>query len=229
MKSMKKMNKKGIILLSSGLDSVVALALGIKKCDIILALTFDYGQKAAIDEIQAAKKIAEKYNIKHKVIKLPFLAEITDNALTDKEKNLDFENLDQNSADSVWVPNRNGLFLNIGAAYADSLNADYLIYGGNKEEAETFSDNSIDFINKGNDFFKYSTKVHPEILAPCKDLEKYEIVQKGVDEKIDFSLIKSCYNSSFSGKNHCGKCESCKRLKSAIIKSKNKDLINLIF
>lgn len=223
------MNKKGIILLSSGLDSVVALHLAIQKCNVILSLTFDYGQKAAEDEIKAAKKISDKYNIENKVIRLPFLYEITNNSLTNKEKSLEFEELNQNSADNVWVPNRNGLFVNIAAAYADSLKADYIIYGGNKEEAETFSDNSIDFINKGNDFFKFSTKVHPKILAPLSGYEKYEIVQKGVELGVDFSLIKSCYNSSDNNKTHCGKCESCKRLYDAIIKSNNKDLIKIIF
>ena len=228
MPNMKK-NKKGIILLSSGLDSVVSLKIALKKCEIILALTFDYGQKAAVDEIKAAKKISKKYNIKHEVIKLPFLSKITDNALTNESKTLKFNKIGQNSADCVWVSNRNGLFLNIAAAYADSLNADYIIYGGNKEEAETFSDNSIDFIKAINRLFKYSTKIKSKILAPCANFKKYEIIQKGIDLGVDFSLIKSCYNSSKNGKNHCGVCESCIRLKDAIIKSENKDLINLIF
>ena len=35
---------KSIILLSGGLDSLVSLGLGIKKYNIKLAITFDYGQ-----------------------------------------------------------------------------------------------------------------------------------------------------------------------------------------
>ena len=53
------MNKKAIILLSGGLDSLVSLAIAEKEYNIRLALTFDYGQKSAIQEILASKKICE--------------------------------------------------------------------------------------------------------------------------------------------------------------------------
>ena len=91
-------NKKGIVLLSSGLDSLVSLHVAQKQVDIVLALTFNYGQKAAKDEIEAARLISEKYNIKHKVIDLPFLKEETKNALSDDNISLEFEKLDENSA-----------------------------------------------------------------------------------------------------------------------------------
>jgi len=82
--------KTGVILLSSGLDSLVSLYLAKEICDVKLALTFDYGQKAAQDEIEAAKKIAERFNIEHKAITLPFLKEATNNSLTDSKKGLEF-------------------------------------------------------------------------------------------------------------------------------------------
>lgn len=230
MKDKKQMNKKGVILLSSGLDSLVSLYMAQKECDVVLALTFDYGQKAALDEIRAAKKITSKFNIEHKIIELPFLKEVSNNALTNSSKTLEFEELGVNSMKAVWIPNRNGLFLNIAAMYCDSLNLDYIIFGANKEEAETFCDNSVEFNNIANEFFKFSTLKKPKILAPCANLEKYEIIQEGVNLNVDFSLLKSCYNSiEKTGKNHCGKCESCKRLYSAIVKSGNKNLLNIIF
>ena len=225
----KKNNKKGIILLSSGLDSYISLSEAIKTIDITLALTFDYGQKAAEDEINAAKKIADKYKIEHKVIKLPFLKESTNNSLTNENKSLEFKNLDVNSMKAVWVPNRNGLFLNIAAMYCDAYNIDYIIFGANKEEAGTFSDNSVEFNNIANEFFKYSTLKRPSVISPVINLEKFEIINLGIENKVDFSLLKSCYNSSDNeNKKHCKKCESCKRLYNAILKSNDKSLINLI-
>lgn len=222
-------NKKGIVLLSSGLDSVVSLYLAKKECDVILALTFDYGQKASNDEIFYAKKISDNFKIQHKIIKLPHLKKVTNNALVNNELSLEFEKLDKNSMLNVWVPNRNGLFLNIAAMYADSFNIDYIIFGANKEEAETFSDNSINFINAINNSFKYSTQKHPAILAPLINYTKEEIIKIGIKENVDFSLIKSCYNKTIENKRHCGKCESCRRLYNAIVKSGNKDLINFLF
>ncbi len=223
------MNKKGVILLSSGLDSIVALDFARDFCEIKLALTFDYGQKAAKEEIEASKKICLKYDIPHKTIELPFLKEITNNSLTNKDLNLEFEKSDENSAKNVWVPNRNGLFANIGASYAESFDYDYIIMGLNREEAETFPDNSIDFIEKGTDLFKFSTLSHPEIYAPLYNLTKNEIVSIGVVRKVDFSLIRSCYDSSDNQKTHCGKCESCIRLKNALINTNNSDLLKIIF
>ena len=64
---------KSIILLSGGLDSLVSLGLKREELNITLALTFDYGQKSAIKEIEASRKICEYYNVEHKVIKLDWL------------------------------------------------------------------------------------------------------------------------------------------------------------
>ena len=49
------------------------------------------------------------------------------------------------SAKNVWVPNRNGAFINIAASFCDAYEADYIVIGFNAEEAVTFPDNSTDF------------------------------------------------------------------------------------
>ena len=103
---------KGIVLLSGGLDSLVSLGLGIKEYGVSLALTFDYGQKSAEYEINSSRAICKYYGIEHKVIKLGWLENITHTALvSDSEipEGSKLDNLEQ-SAKSVWVPNRNGLF-----------------------------------------------------------------------------------------------------------------------
>ena len=224
------MNKKGVVLLSGGLDSLVSIAAARDFCKVELALTFDYSQRAVEEEIEASSKIADFYGIEHKVVKLPFLSEITNNALVDDCANLEFKTLDENSAKAVWVPNRNGLFLNIAASFADAKKYDYIIIGANKEEAGTFPDNSEEFLTRADEFFKFSTMVQPKILAPLKNLEKYEIINLAIEKSAPLEFLKSCYNSKeISGKKHCGKCESCKRLHNAILKSVNKDLLKLFF
>lgn len=215
---------KGVVLLSGGLDSLVALDIATKKMDIVLALTFDYSQKAFEEEYTAAKKICDLYKIEHKTIKLPFLSEITNNALTN-ENNKNF-----NELKSVWIPNRNGLFLNIAASFCDALDIDYIIFGANKEESGSFSDNKPEYIKISDESFKYSTLKHPTIFAPCSDMTKIDLVNYMIDNNIDFSLIKSCYqNKKETNKKHCAKCMSCKLLYNAILNSKNKDLIGEIF
>lgn len=217
------MNKTGIILLSGGLDSLISLDIAKKQCDIKLALTFNYGQKAYEDEKKASEDISKFYNIKHEVIELPFLKKIADNALTNNENN------DFNSLESVWIPNRNGLFLNIAGCYCDKYGYDYIIFGANKEEGRDFSDNSKEYVEICQEFFKYSTSKQPKVLAPCLEFDKIEIINYALENNLPLNLIKSCYKGSLNNKKHCKECMSCKLLYNAILKSKKPELIKEIF
>ena len=218
------MNKTGIILLSGGLDSLVSLDIAKKTCKIKLALTFDYGQKAFFEEKKASKEISEFYNIEHKVVELSFLKDLTDNALTNPN------NDNFNDFNSVWIPNRNGLFLNVAGCFCDKLGYDYIIFGANKDEARDFPDNTEEFVAASNTFFKYATIKIPEVFAPCINFDKIEIVNYALENNVPLKLLKSCYNSiQNTSKKHCGKCMSCQLLFNAIKNSKNPALLKEIF
>lgn len=206
---------KSIILLSGGLDSLVSLGLKKEELNITLALTFDYGQKSAPTEIDASKKICEYYNIEHKVIKLDWLKQITHTSLVSEDSVPTGKALEkpEDSAKSVWVPNRNGLFLNIAGSFADSEDYDYILIGANKEEAQTFPDNTAEFINAINKEFEYSTQKKPKVCAPLINYIKNDIVMLALKHNIPLDLTRSCYQG---GERHCGICESCSRLKHAL-------------
>lgn len=225
---MSKIETKSIILLSGGLDSVVSLALAKDKLNITLALTFDYGQKSVQKEIEASKNLCEYYGLDHKIIKLDWLQEITKTSLVSDKEIPTGDNLcdEDNSAKSVWVPNRNGLFLNIAGAFADSENFTHIIIGANKEEAQTFPDNTKEFIERVNEEFKFSTRVHPQVCAPLIDCDKIEIVKLGLEKNVPFEMLNSCYKGTI---NHCGECESCVRLKKALIANNAKTYLEKLF
>jgi 7-cyano-7-deazaguanine synthase len=61
---------KAITLLSSGLDSVVALAIAGESLEIEMAITFDYGQRAVQREMEYSRKVCEYFGIEHRVIRL---------------------------------------------------------------------------------------------------------------------------------------------------------------
>ena len=207
---------KGIVLLSGGLDSLVSLGLGKEKYGICLALTFDYGQKSVKQEIEASSEICKYYGLKHEIIKLDWLQNITHTALV-ADTNIPSGEALKNpvqSSKNVWVPNRNGLFLNIAASFADGEDYDYIVIGANKEEGQTFPDNSAEFIEKINAVFKFSTRKQPKVIAPLINSDKNDIVKLALDNKLPLEYVRSCYAD---GDKHCGKCESCMRLKNALL------------
>lgn len=206
---------KSIILLSGGLDSFVSLGLKKEELNITLALTFDYGQKSVLQEIETSKKICDYYKIEHKVIKLDWLKDITKTSLVSDAEIPTGEDLKDSfqSAKNVWVPNRNGLFLNVAGSFADSQGFDYIIIGANKEEAQTFSDNTEEFINAVNEEFKFSTQKKPIVVAPLINYIKNDIVMLALEHSIPLELVRSCYQG---GERHCGVCESCVRLRHAL-------------
>ena len=217
---------KDIILLSGGLDSLVSLGLGMQKYGISLALTFDYGQKALEQEVSTSKNICDYYKIEHKVIKLDWLKNVTHTALVeDKELPEGIDN-PEDSAKSVWVPNRNGLFLNIAGSFADGNDYDYIIIGANKEEGQTFPDNTQEFIDRINAEFEFSTQKHPKVVAPLINYDKNDIVKQAIEHNIPLEFVRSCYSN---GKKHCGKCESCTRLKNALIANGDTHYIKELF
>ena len=212
--------KKSISLLSGGLDSVVSTFKASEEFDLKLCLFFDYGQKAFNNELRAARFYSDILGVKLEVISLEFLKKITGTALVNEQlpPHMSMESLEdpefvRQSALAVWVPNRNGLFINIAACYCDSMDISTIITGFNFEEASTFSDNSIEFITSVNKSLNYSTSNSCKVISPFSENSKTEIVREALRLNIDLSNIFSCYNNE---EKQCGACESCVRLKKAL-------------
>lgn len=205
-----------VVLLSSGLDSTVNLFMAHHSGKVELALTFNYGQRAAEKEIEKSRQLCHYLNIPHKVIDVTWITELGKSALIDQSKaipqgeQVQIDSIEQSSvtAKSVWVPNRNGIFLNIAAGYAESLLADSIVPGFNKEEAVTFPDNSSDFILAVNKSLNFSTSNQVKVHCYTIKMNKTEIVKKGLDHKVPFHLMWPCYQNL---EHWCGECESCQR------------------
>ncbi|MDD5472691.1 MAG: 7-cyano-7-deazaguanine synthase QueC [Candidatus Methanoperedens sp.] len=217
---------KSIVLLSSGLDSTVAFKEAYNRCDEVLCMTFDYGQRAREKEISLAKKICELFGVGHVIISLPWygtfrgaltgggeMPRISGNELDDKE-------ITQKSAEQVWVPARNVVFLSIGAALAENYKYDLIVTGFDAEEAATFPDNTPEFVESFNEMLKFGTLTHPAIYTPLISMSKADIVKRGlkIDAPLEWSW--SCYEG---GEMPCGICESCLRRKRAFENTGVKD------
>ncbi|MBI4403558.1 MAG: 7-cyano-7-deazaguanine synthase QueC [Deltaproteobacteria bacterium] len=195
----------------------------------VLALTFDYGQRAAQCEMRSAAKIAENFKIQHLTLRLPWFAEFSqasgcNNALLSESVQIPTPNIAElsdpsftgMSAKVVWVPNRNGVFIEIAASIAESLGAHDIIVGFNREEAQSFPDNSTAYLDAINRALSFSTSNAVRVVCPTATLTKLQIVQEGIKHHFPFELLWSCYRS---GTRMCGQCESCLRLKVAFAKN----------
>ncbi|ACX73577.1 exsB protein [Methanocaldococcus vulcanius M7] len=219
---------KAITVLSGGLDSTVATLIAKDRGYEMTAITFNYGQKAVKREINSAKKICEILGIKHIVVDLPFVKQFGKSSLiTEKEiPTLKMNELDSEKAfdtmRAVWVPARNVIMFSIASGFAESLGAEKIFIGINKEEGITFPDNTIEFVEAFNRVLEYGTLNKVKIEAPLYDKTKEEIVKLGaeLEKKLGVEVLKysySCYHDNGEDFLHCGKCESCMRRKRAFL------------
>lgn len=216
--------KTAITLLSGGIDSYLSTAIARDTHKILLALTFDYGQRSVAREITAAKRMAALWRVRHETVAIPWLRMLGESALTHRGNRLphffDAAKLKSKrhcdkTAEAVWVPNRNGVFLNIAAAYAESLGANTIVTGFNREEATTFPDNSADYVHRVNRSLELSTlQGRPKVKSFVQKMNKKEMVAEMLRRDLSFEFFWSCYDGE--APKMCGLCESCARLKSAL-------------
>lgn len=210
-----------VVLLSSGLDSAFNLLKTTQQFKVALALTFDYGQRAAAREVDRSAQLAKHYDVPHQVVALPWFKEFTKTTLVNHAgavpsgKEIEIDSLERSleTAKSVWVPNRNGIFLNIAAGFAEGLGAQYIVPGFNLEEAQTFPDNSGAYLKSLDEAFAFSTqnRVHTHCYSTA--LNKSQIVKEAQRLDLPFKLLWPCY---LDGAKWCGTCESCQRFTRAL-------------
>lgn len=205
--------KKGIILLSGGLDSATTAAIAIDMGYNLSALTFFYGQKHEI-EIKFAEKLVDFFKIKNHV-KVEIPTEIFRSALTsslgmDVSKN---RRIKEHEIPDTYVPARNIIFLSYALAYAESSGASDIFIGANSVDYSGYPDCRAEFFDAFRIMADKGTKSGAEgrgfiIHTPIIDMTKPEIIKEGIRLGIDYSLTHSCYDPSGEGYS-CGSCDSC--------------------
>ena len=207
-------SKLALVCLSGGLDSTVSLYWSLKKYERVEAVFFDYGQKALNSEKKTVEALCYKLSLQCHKVTLDFVSQFSNSSLNKVKKNLphDVDLYSQEetlkSAKSVWVPNRNGLFINAAACLLESKGGGDLILGFNLEEAETFPDNSKEFLDASNKSLEFSTQGRVKLVSPTLSMTKKEIYKLGLELGFEPKLVWPCY---VSGDQTCGACESCLR------------------
>jgi 7-cyano-7-deazaguanine synthase len=212
--------KKAVVLLSGGLDSTTTLAIAKKERFNILALSFDYGQRHAF-EIEAARRIAASHGVvKHVIAKID-LREFGGSALTSALKVPKNRGIDEMSREIpvTYVPARNTIFLSFALAWAEVEGCNDIFIGVNALDYSGYPDCRPEYIEAFQTMANLATKAGVEnrqrltIHTPLIMLSKGQIIKKGLDLGVDYSLTSTCYDPSATGEA-CGTCDACQlRLK----------------
>jgi 7-cyano-7-deazaguanine synthase len=213
---------EAIVLLSGGLDSVVNLKYALDENRVVLAITFDYGQTAFDNEKRAAEACARRYGISHRVVRLPWYRTLVSSPLLGDGEPMRFDAGlppdKQRLLREAWIPNRNCVFISIGAAFGEAMGADKIVVGLNREEAEVFPDNSRAFLDSMNVLLGKSTLTGVEVYSYTWNMAKREILEAGLRIGAPLELVYSCYKPS-RDQLMCGRCQSCVRLRAALRES----------
>jgi 7-cyano-7-deazaguanine synthase len=203
--------KKAVVLLSGGLDSATVLAIAKSEGYECYALSLDYGQRHSA-ELDAARNIAEHFQVKqHQIVKLN-LRQFGGSALTDDA--IDVPEEETNDIPVTYVPARNTIFLSLALAWAETLDARDIFVGVNAVDYSGYPDCRPEYIESFEKMANLATKAGVEgdrfsIQAPLIKLTKADIIQTGSKLGVDYALTVSCYQADDSGAG-CGKCDSCR-------------------
>jgi len=206
-----------IVLSSGGLDSTTCLAIArAERFSPIYSLSFDYGQRHR-QELAAAARVAAAMGAKeHRVIRID-LRQFGKSALTDEiavPKDREPATMAGEGIPITYVPARNTIFLSYALAWAEVLEVRDLFIGVNAVDYSGYPDCRPEYIAAFAKMANLATKMTVgggrafAIHAPLINLSKSEIIRRGVELGVDYSLTHSCYDPDEAGRA-CGRCDSC--------------------
>ncbi len=208
-------NRKAVILLSGGVDSTTAMAFAKQEGYEIFGLSFRYGQLHTL-ELEAAQRVAKALGAKEHLMIDIDLAKVGGSALTDQIDVPKARTEKEMARDipATYVPARNTIFLSLALAWAEVLEASDIFIGVNALDYSGYPDCRPEYIEAFERMANLATKMGVEgrtqikIRTPLIHMTKSEIIQKGIELGVDYSMTHSCYDPSSDG-TACGQCDSC--------------------
>ncbi|PYZ96850.1 7-cyano-7-deazaguanine synthase QueC [Alteribacter lacisalsi] len=199
-------NNKAIVVFSGGQDSTTCLLWAQKKFDQVETLSFDYGQRHD-RELHHAAEIAESLDVPHKVMDLSMLGQLTENALTRD----DIEIEEGEKYPTTFVDGRNHLFLLMAGIYAKQVDAKHIITGVCETDYSGYPDCRDAFVKSMNVTLNLSMDEDFVIHTPLMFLNKAE-TWKMADELGGLDFVRyntlTCYEGIVG--DGCGECPACK-------------------
>ena len=206
--------RRAVLLLSGGMDSATTGAIARQEGFELYALSFRYGQRHAI-ELEAARRVASALGVARHVILDIDLAGFGGSALTTGiavPKDRSLAAMDA-TVPVTYVPARNTIFLSFALGWAETLDASDLFIGANAIDYSGYPDCRPEFLRAFEAMARLGTKMGTEgraitIHAPLIRMTKGQIVERGRQLGVDYSLTRTCYDPNARGEA-CGRCDAC--------------------
>lgn len=196
---------KAVVVLSGGMDSTTLLYdvkhLGYEAHPI----TFFYGQKHK-KEMEMAYKTCQKLGLKYKLVDVEDLGDIAPSALTGGDVDVPKAGYDEESMKQTVVPNRNMVFLSLATAYAIGIEANWLFFGSHGGDHAIYPDCRPAFMKAMEQAISLCDYHILHLRIPYLSWSKADILKRGLELGVDYSLTWSCYEG---GELACGKCGTC--------------------
>lgn len=209
-------NKSAVILLSGGLDSATAAAIARDEGFELYALSVDYGQRHRF-ELEAAARVARAVGVcRHTSVSVD-LSSFGGSALTG-EIRVPKDRSDEDMAAEIpvtYVPARNTVLLSLALGHAEVVGAADIFIGVNAVDYSGYPDCRGEFLDAFERLANLATKAGVEntlrfrIRAPLLDLTKAQIIARGIELGVDYSLTHTCYDPDGDGRS-CGQCDACR-------------------
>lgn len=203
---------KTVVLVSGGMDSVVALYQAATEHEVVTGLSFDYGSKHNHREIPFAKWHCDKLGIPHQTIPLHFMNDCFDSHLLNSGGEIPEGHYEDDNMKQTVVPFRNGIMLSIAAGFAESQGAEAITIAAHSGDHAIYPDCRSDFMDPMAQAIEAGTYAKIQIVRPFLEIRKEDIAARGIELNVDFSQTWSCYKG---GDRHCGKCGTCVERKEA--------------
>lgn len=198
-------HEKALVVFSGGQDSTTCLFYAKKYFKEVELVTFEYGQRHA-KEIEVAKAIAEDQGLKHHILDMALLSQLSPNALTSHDMAMD----EHNNIPNTFVPARNLLFLSFAGALAYQIGAKHLVTGVCETDFSGYPDCRDSFIKSMNVTLNLAMDRDFVIHTPLMWLNKKETWalsdELGVLDYVRYRTL-TCYNGVIA--EGCGTCPAC--------------------
>lgn len=199
-----------IVIISGGMDSSVLAHYVIDSGYHPRLITFNYGQRHGLREIECAAWQAATLNVPHSVIDLTTIQPLLKgSALTDPSVDVPEGHYEQDNMKATVVPNRNAIMLSIAYGAAVGNGAEVVFAAMHAGDHEIYPDCRQEFIAALNSALilgnTWADPI-PHLESPFVNFSKADIATIGHKLGVSFAHTWSCY---VGGEMHCGACGTC--------------------